>query len=127
VLREDLHLTGAKFGCGEGQCGACSVLVEGKRVFSCRTAIQSVAGKSITTIEGLAQGEQLHPVQSAFLEEGAYQCGYCTAGMIINAVALLRENPRPTQEQIATGMNKNMCRCCSYIKILNAVKRAAGV
>jgi aerobic-type carbon monoxide dehydrogenase small subunit (CoxS/CutS family) len=127
VLREDLHLTGAKFGCGEGQCGACSVLVEGKRVFSCRTAIQSVAGKSITTIEGLAQGEQLHPVQTAFLEEGAYQCGYCTAGMIINAVALLRENPRPTQEQIAAGMNRNMCRCCSYIKILNAVKRAAGV
>jgi aerobic-type carbon monoxide dehydrogenase small subunit (CoxS/CutS family) len=127
VLREDLHLTGAKFGCGEGQCGACSVLVEGKRVFSCRTAIQSVAGKSITTIEGLAQGEQLHPVQTAFLEEGAYQCGYCTAGMIINAVALLRENPRPTQEQIAAGMNRNMCRCCSYIKNLIAVTRAAGV
>src|SRR5947208_8787331 len=94
VLREDLHLTGTRFGCGQGDCGACSVLLDDQRIFSCSTPVSDVAGKSITTIEGLAKGDVLHPVQQAFLEEGAFQCAYCTSGMIIVAVALLREKPR---------------------------------
>jgi aerobic-type carbon monoxide dehydrogenase small subunit (CoxS/CutS family) len=126
VLREELHLMGTKFGCGEAQCGACSVLVDGKRVFSCRTSVKAVAGKAITTIEGLSDGEKLHPVQQAFLDEGAYQCGYCIAGMIMAAVALLQDKPRPTEEEIVAGMNKNLCRCCGYPKIVNAIKRASG-
>jgi aerobic carbon-monoxide dehydrogenase small subunit len=126
VLREDLHLTGTKYGCGEAQCGACSVLVEGKRVFSCRTAVQAVAGKTVTTIEGLAEGDKLHPVQEAFLEEGAYQCGYCIAGMIVNTVAMLKENPTPSEEEIRVGMHKNICRCCGYPKILAAIRRVAN-
>lgn len=126
VLREDLHLTGPKYGCGEAQCGACSVLVDGKRVFSCVVAAKSVANKQITTIEGIADGDTLHPVQQAFLDEGAYQCGFCIAGMIVTAVAFLKENPKPSEEQIVAGMNKNLCRCCGYPKILSAIKRAAG-
>ena len=126
VLREDLQLTGAKYGCGESRCGACSVLVEGKRVFSCRVPASSVEGKTIVTIEGLAKGDDLHPVQEAFLEEGAFQCGYCTPGMILAAVALLEEKPRPTDAEIASGMNRNLCRCCSYPNILKAVRRASG-
>lgn len=151
VLREDLGLTGTKYGCGEGQCGACSVLVDGKRVFSCRTPVGQVAGKPIVTIEGIAgagggdaaagpaDGGAGGPadagagvarigaaVQEAFLAEGAYQCGYCVPGMIVAAVGLLAENPRPTDEQIAAGLDKNLCRCCGYPKILNAVRRAAG-
>jgi aerobic-type carbon monoxide dehydrogenase small subunit (CoxS/CutS family) len=125
VLREDLQLTGTKYGCGEARCGACSVLVDGKRVFSCKTAIEDVAGKQIRTIEGLAQGEKLHPVQEAFVEETAFQCAYCTSGMIMCAVGLLEENPKPTDAQIVAGMNRNLCRCCSYVKIVNAVRRAA--
>jgi aerobic-type carbon monoxide dehydrogenase small subunit (CoxS/CutS family) len=124
VLREDLQLTGAKFGCGEGQCGACSVLVDGKRVFSCRTSVSKVEGKAIQTIEGLASGEHLHPVQEAFLAENAFQCGYCTPGMIMATVALLNETPKPNEEQIRSGMNRNLCRCCSYTKVLRAVQRA---
>jgi aerobic-type carbon monoxide dehydrogenase small subunit (CoxS/CutS family) len=126
VLREDLGLTGAKYGCGEGQCGACSVLLEGKRVFSCRLPASRAEGKSVVTIEGLARGDALHPVQRAFLDEGAFQCGFCTAGMIVAAVALLDEKPNPTDAQIVSGMNRNICRCCSYPKILKAVRRAAG-
>jgi aerobic-type carbon monoxide dehydrogenase small subunit (CoxS/CutS family) len=126
VLREDLQLTGAKYGCGESRCGACSVLVDGKRIFSCRVPAASVEGKTILTIEGLARGEELHPVQRAFLDEGAFQCGYCTPGMILAAVALLDEKPRPTDAEIASGMNRNICRCCSYPKILQAVRRASG-
>jgi aerobic-type carbon monoxide dehydrogenase small subunit (CoxS/CutS family) len=126
VLREDLHLTGTKYGCGERECGACSVLMDGKRVFSCQTSASRVEGKSITTIEGLAKGDVLHPVQQAFLDEGAFQCGYCTAGMIVAAVALLEKNPMPSDGEIATGMNNNICRCCSYPKILSAVRRCAG-
>jgi aerobic-type carbon monoxide dehydrogenase small subunit (CoxS/CutS family) len=126
VLREDLQLTGAKYGCGESRCGACSVLVEGKRVFSCRVPASSAEGKTIVTIEGLARGEDLHPVQKAFLEEGAFQCGYCTPGMIMAAVSLLEEKPKPTDAEIASGMNRNICRCCSYPKILDAVRRASG-
>jgi aerobic-type carbon monoxide dehydrogenase small subunit (CoxS/CutS family) len=126
VLREDLGLTGVKYGCGEGQCGACSVLLEGKRVFSCRIPASRAEGKSVVTIEGLARGDALHPVQQAFLDEGAFQCGFCTAGMIVAAVALLEERPNPTDAQIVSGMNRNICRCCSYPKILKAVRRAAG-
>ncbi|HVT79808.1 MAG TPA: (2Fe-2S)-binding protein [Phycisphaerae bacterium] len=126
VLREDLHLTGPKYGCGQAQCGACSVLVDDKRIFSCVSAVKSVAGKSVTTIEGLAAGDTLHPVQQAFCDEGAYQCGFCTAGMIMAAVAFLKTTPRPTDSQIIAGMNRNLCRCCSYPRILSAVKRASA-
>ena len=127
VLREDLQLTGPKYGCGEGHCGACGVLIDGNRVFSCRTSVGSVADKSITTIEGLASDKTLHPVQQAFLDEQAYQCGYCTSGMIIAATALLGSTPHPTEKQIVTAMNGNLCRCCGYPRILSAVRRAAGL
>ncbi|MHC4425924.1 MAG: (2Fe-2S)-binding protein [Planctomycetota bacterium] len=126
VLREDLHVTGAKYGCGEGRCGACTVLMDGKRTLACVTPVAKADKKKITTIEGLADGDSLHPVQQAFLDEGAIQCGYCTPGMILSAVALLEENPRPTDEQIAEWMNVNICRCNGYTKILNAVRRAAA-
>jgi len=128
VLREDLQLTGTKYGCGEAQCGACSVLVDGKRVFSCRTPAARAEGASIVTIEGLAGAGTgaLHPVQQAFLEEGAFQCGYCTAGMIMAAVGLLAEHPHPSDADIVAGMNRNVCRCCSYPQIIRAVRRAAG-
>ncbi len=125
VLREDLQLTGTKYGCGEARCGACSVLVDGKRVFSCKTAIEDVAGKQVRTIEGLAEGDHLHPVQQAFLDENAFQCAYCTSGMIMCAVGLLEENPEPTNSQIVAGMNRNICRCCSHVKIVSAVRKAA--
>ena len=125
VLREDLHLTGTKYGCGEGRCGACTVLMDGKRVLSCVTPVSLADKKSITTIEGLAKGDTLHPVQEAFLEEGAMQCGYCTSGMILSAVALLQDKPNPTEEEIVAGMNGNICRCNGYVKINNAVRRAA--
>lgn len=125
VLREDLALTGTKYGCGESACGACSVLVDGKRVFSCSTPVSRVSGKSITTIEGLSSGDALHPVQQAFLDESAFQCGYCTPGMIVAAVALLGRKPNPSDEEICDGMNGNLCRCCGYDNIKNAVKRAA--
>ncbi len=124
VLREELHLTGAKYGCGEGRCGACSVLMDGQRVLSCVTPVAQAEKKSITTIEGLAEGDSLHPVQEAFLAEGAMQCGYCTPGMILTAVALLEKNPNPTDDEIAAAMNVNICRCNGYPKILNAVRRA---
>src|SRR3954471_20904823 len=127
VLREDLQLTGTKYGCGEGACGACGVLIDGRRIFSCSTTAQEVAGKSITTIEGIAMGDQLHPVQQAFLEEKSFQCGYCTAGMIINCVALLKRNSNPTEEEICSAMNGNICRCCTYPRIVDAVKRASAI
>jgi len=126
VLREDLRLTGAKFGCGEGQCGACSVLLNGQRVFSCKTPAKKANGQTVQTIEGLATGNHLSPVQEAFLAESAFQCGYCTPGMIVAATALLKENPNPSDAQIRAGMNKNLCRCCSYSSILRAVRRAAA-
>jgi aerobic-type carbon monoxide dehydrogenase small subunit (CoxS/CutS family) len=126
VIREDLQLTGTKYGCGETQCGACSVLLDGKRVFSCQTSLEKAAGKQITTIEGLAQGDKLHPVQQAFVEECGFQCGYCTPGMIIAAVSLLNEKPKPTEAEIVAGMNRNICRCCSYTNIFKAVHKAAG-
>jgi carbon-monoxide dehydrogenase small subunit len=125
VLREEFHLTGTKYGCGEGRCGACTVLLDGELARSCVLPVAEADKKAITTIEGLAQGDSLHPVQQAFLEEGAMQCGYCTSGMILSAVALLQEHPTPTDEQIIEGMNGNICRCNGYVKIANAVRRAA--
>ena len=125
VLREDLGLTGTKYGCGEGVCGACTVLIDGKRAQSCHTPVAEAAGKAIITIEGLAFGDSLHPVQEAFLAEGALQCGYCTPGMILATVALLKENPKPTEAQIRHWMDGNLCRCCGYPKIVQAVRRAA--
>jgi aerobic carbon-monoxide dehydrogenase small subunit len=126
VLREELQLTGTKYGCGEGQCGACLVYVDGEPTRSCLLPVKSVDGKSVTTIEGLAHGEDLHPVQQAFLEEGALQCGYCTSGMILAAAALVRTKPDPTVEEIVAGMNGHLCRCNGYVKIVNAVRRAAA-
>ena len=125
VLREDLKLTGTKYGCGEGACGACSVLVDGKRTFSCSTPVSQAAGKKITTIEGLARGETLHPAQQAFMEAGAFQCGYCTSGMIIATTALLERNARPSEAEIREWLNGHLCRCCGYPRIIAAVKRAA--
>jgi aerobic-type carbon monoxide dehydrogenase small subunit (CoxS/CutS family) len=125
VLREELHLLGTRFGCGQGDCGACSILIAGKRAFSCQTSIGDLQGKEVTTIEGLANGDKLHPVQQAFLTEGAYQCGYCTSGMIIAAVSLLNEKPHPTDDDIRAGMNGNLCRCCGHAKIVTAISRAA--
>jgi aerobic-type carbon monoxide dehydrogenase small subunit (CoxS/CutS family) len=125
VLREEYGLTGTKYGCGEGQCGACTVLIDGQRTLSCETPVSAAEGRSITTIEGLAQGDQLHPVQAAFLEEGAMQCGYCTPGMVLAAVALLQEKPHPSDEEILVGMNGHICRCNGYVKIVRAVHAAA--
>jgi aerobic-type carbon monoxide dehydrogenase small subunit (CoxS/CutS family) len=126
VLREDLKLTGTKYGCGEGRCGACAVLMDGKRVLSCITDVSEAAGKSVVTIEGLADDGKPNAVQEAFLAEGAFQCGYCTPGMVLTAAALLTRTPRPTDEQIIAAMDGNICRCCGYPKILAAVRRAAG-
>jgi aerobic-type carbon monoxide dehydrogenase small subunit (CoxS/CutS family) len=125
LLRESLNLTGTKYGCGEGQCGACTVLVDGKAQRSCITRAAAVGQKQITTIEGLASGEQLHPVQQAFLDEGALQCGYCTPGMIMSAVALLKQNAHPTQSEIVNFMDGNICRCGTYSRIVSAIQRAA--
>ena len=126
VLREDLGLTGSKYGCGEGQCGACTVLIEGRATRSCITEVGSVAGKRVTTIEGLSKNGTLHPVQQAFVEAGAMQCGYCTVGMIMTAVSLLDKEPRPSPEQISKGMEGNLCRCCTYPRIVAAVSKAAS-
>ena len=125
VLREHLDLTGSKYGCGEGQCGACTVLVDGKSQRSCITRVGTVSGKQITTIEGLATEEQLHPVQQAFLDEGAMQCAYCTSGMIMSAVALLRKNPSPNESEIVDFMDGNVCRCGTYSRIITAIQKAA--
>jgi carbon-monoxide dehydrogenase small subunit len=126
VLREDLGLTGTKYGCGEGACGACTVLLDGKPVRSCLLPVEDVAGKTVVTIEGLARGGKLHPVQEAFVAEGAAQCGYCTPGMILETAALLEKNPRPTDAEIVESLDGHLCRCSHYPKILNSVRRAAG-
>jgi aerobic-type carbon monoxide dehydrogenase small subunit (CoxS/CutS family) len=126
VLREDLHLTGTKYGCGESRCGACTVLIDGQRAYSCRTFVKDAAGKQVRTIEGLAAGDKLHPVQEAFLAEEGFQCAFCTSGMIMSAVALLEETPKPTDDEIQSWMNRQICRCCSYVNIARAVRRAAG-
>ena len=125
VLREDLGLTGAKYGCGERQCGACTVLANGRPIFSCATRVGTIRGREIETIEGLAEGETLHPLQEAFLAEGVSQCGYCTPGMIMSAVSLLKRDPRPTEEKIRDEMQRNVCRCGTYKRIVRAVQRAA--
>jgi nicotinate dehydrogenase subunit A len=125
VLRYELGLTGSKYGCGEGQCGACTVLVDNQIARSCVTRLAAVAGKPITTIEALADGERLHPVQEAFLEAEAFQCGYCTPGMVMATVGLLRAKPNPTDEDIAKVMDRNVCRCGTYQRIVRAVKLAA--
>jgi nicotinate dehydrogenase subunit A len=125
VLREHLDLTGSKYGCGEGQCGACTVLIDGKAQRSCVTRLGSVGQKQITTIEGLAQGDQLHAVQRAFLDVGALQCGYCTSGMIMSAVALLKKNPSPSESEIVDFMDGNICRCGTYPRIVSAIQKAA--
>jgi carbon-monoxide dehydrogenase small subunit len=124
VLREDLHLTGTKEGCGEGECGACTVKLNGEIVNSCLVPVAQVAGASITTIEGVAQGDQLHAVQQAFIEHGGAQCGICTPGMILAAVDLLERNPAPTEADIRTGLAGNLCRCTGYMKIFESVVRA---
>lgn len=126
VLREDLHLTGTKYGCGEGQCRACTVLADGKSIASCTTAISEVEAQSILTIEGLAKGDHLHPVQQAFLGEGAFQCGYCTAGMIMQAVELLQDDPKLAKTDVAARMQRHICRCGTYPSIIKAIHRAAS-
>jgi nicotinate dehydrogenase subunit A len=126
VLREELSLTGSKYGCGEGQCGACTVLLDGKPVRSCQTTASSAAGKPVTTIEGLARGDRLHPLQQAFIDEHALQCGYCTSGMLMAGVALLERTPSPTTDDIVRAMNGNVCRCGTYPEIVAAIKRAAS-
>ena len=126
VLRDDLDLTGTKYGCGEGQCAACTVLIDGVAAKSCITKVGAVAGKKIVTIEGLAPAGGLHPVQQAFLDADALQCGYCTPGMILGAVALLRRTPNPTAAEIATGMNGHICRCGTYPRVISAIRTAAG-
>jgi aerobic-type carbon monoxide dehydrogenase small subunit (CoxS/CutS family) len=125
VLRDDLGLTGTKYGCGEGQCAACTVLLAGVPVRSCLTRVSAAAGKKITTIEGLANGEKLHPVQQAFLETEAFQCGYCTSGMVLSAAALLERKPSATDQEIIEYMDGNVCRCGTYLRIIEAVHRAA--
>jgi aerobic-type carbon monoxide dehydrogenase small subunit (CoxS/CutS family) len=126
VLRNQLDLTGTKYGCGEGQCGACTVLMDGAATRSCSIPAVAAAGTKIITIEGLEQDGKLTPVQEAFLEEGAFQCGYCTSGMIMSATALLRDNHAPNHERILDAMNGNVCRCGTYPRILAAINRAAG-
>ena len=125
VLRDQLDLTGSKYGCGEGQCGACTVLIDGSARRSCITPVGVVGQKQITTIEGLAQGGQLHPLQEAFLEETAMQCAYCTSGMIMTAVSLLRSNPNPSAADISHSMEGNICRCGTHTRIVAAIQRAA--
>ena len=125
VLRNRLNLTGTKYGCGEGECGACTVLLDGQSVRSCQTLAADAVGKKITTIEGLEVHGQLTAVQQAFLDEGAFQCGYCTSGMIMRATAMLKVTPRPSEAQIVSSMNGNVCRCGTYPRIIAAVQRAS--
>ena len=125
VLRTDLGLTGTKYGCGESFCGACTVLVNNEAVRSCQTTVKSVQGKEVVTIEGLAKNGTLHPLQQAFMEHDALQCGYCTSGMIMNAYAFLRKNPKPSAPQIVQGMDDNLCRCGAHTRIIQAIHAAA--
>ncbi len=127
VLRDDLGLTGSKIGCGEGECGACTVLADGVAIRSCITPLGDVAGKRILTIEGLERDGRLHPLQEAFLDQQAFQCGYCTPGMIMSALGLLLKDPRPDDEAIVRAMQGNVCRCGTYSRIVKAIKQAAAV
>jgi nicotinate dehydrogenase subunit A len=126
VLRDDFGLTGSRYGCGEGQCGACTVLLDGNGARACVTRMASVGSKAITTIEALAQGERLHPVQQAFLDVEAFQCGYCTSGLIMATVGLLKTNPNPAEQDIARLLDRNVCRCGTYPRIVKAVRLAAS-
>jgi aerobic-type carbon monoxide dehydrogenase small subunit (CoxS/CutS family) len=125
VLRYELNLTGSKYGCGEGYCGACTVLVDNQITRSCTARLSAVAGKPITTIEAVASGDRLHPVQAAFLEVEAFQCGYCTPGMVMATIGLLRTHPNPTEQDIAKVLDRNVCRCGTYPRIVRAVQLAA--
>lgn len=125
VLREDLDLTGSKYGCGEGQCGACTVLIDGQATRSCITKLGAAAGKKVITIEGIEKNGRLHPIQEAFLEADALQCGYCTPGMIMSSVALLNTNPNPSEQDIVRSMEGNVCRCGTYPRIVTAIRKAA--
>jgi aerobic-type carbon monoxide dehydrogenase small subunit (CoxS/CutS family) len=126
VLRYDLGVTGVKFGCGEGLCGACTVIVDKEAVRSCSTPLKNVAGKRVLTIEGLSAGGKLHPVQQAFANHNAFQCGYCTPGMILNAAALLMKTPNPSRDEIIRGMDGNLCRCGAHTRIVAAIEEAAA-
>jgi aerobic-type carbon monoxide dehydrogenase small subunit (CoxS/CutS family) len=126
VLRTDLGLTGTKYGCGAGVCGACTVMIAGKAVRSCQTLLREIRNQDVVTIEGLAGKDGLHPLQEAFIEHGGFQCGYCTSGMIMNACALLRAQPRPSREAIVEGMEGNLCRCGAYQRIVAAIESASG-
>jgi carbon-monoxide dehydrogenase small subunit len=126
LLRNELGLSGTKEGCGTGECGACTVLLDGKPVNSCLMLAIDAEGREVTTVEGLEKEGKLHPLQEAFVEEGAVQCGFCTAGMLMAAKGLLEENPHPTEEQIRRGISGNLCRCTGYVRIVKAIQRAAG-
>ncbi|HMH18515.1 MAG TPA: (2Fe-2S)-binding protein [Burkholderiales bacterium] len=126
ALRNDLELKGTRFGCGSGQCGACIVLIDGHPTPSCDTPLWAVAGKRITTVEGLSKGSELHPLQRAFLAEQAAQCGYCTSGILISAAALLAKNPKPTEVEVREALDRNLCRCGSHNRMVRAVLRAAS-
>ncbi len=125
VLRTDLGMTGTKYGCGEGYCGACTVVINGEAARSCQVPVKDVRGKEVVTIEGLGRANRLHPLQAAFMEQDALQCGYCTPGMIMNAYALLRRNPRPSPADIIAGMDGSLCRCGAYDRIVRAIQAAA--
>lgn len=127
VLRTELALTGTKYGCGERECGACTVLVDGRRVFSCDVAMSSVTDREVTTIEGLADGDVLHPVQQAFADHDALQCGFCTPGLIMGAVSLLERNPAPSEDEIKEGLERHLCRCGTHVRVIQAVQAASQV
>ena len=125
VLRSDLGLTGPKYGCGEGICGACTVLINSKATRSCQVPVKEIKGKEVITIEGLAKKGRLYPLQKAFMEQNAFQCGFCTSGMILNAYSLLLEKPKPSEAEIIQGMNDNLCRCGAHLRIIQAIQTAA--
>jgi aerobic-type carbon monoxide dehydrogenase small subunit (CoxS/CutS family) len=126
VLRTDLALTGTKYGCGEGICGACAVVIDGQAERSCRMPLKAVAGADVVTVEGLAHGGKLHPLQQAFIGHGAFQCGYCTSGMLLDAYALLEDDPHPTRDKIVARMDHNLCRCGAHQRIVAAIEAVAG-
>lgn len=125
ILRTNLELTGTKYGCGEGHCGACTVIVGNEAVRSCQLTAKDIAGKEVLTIEGLSKNGELHPLQKAFTEHNAFQCGFCTSGMILNAYSFLIKNPQPTRQEIIAAMNDNLCRCGAHVRIIEAIESAA--